>query len=43
MFAIFPANLHLLYARFISYFLYDIGIHNQPEPFRKLISQVSIM
>jgi leucyl-tRNA synthetase len=31
------ADLHLLYARFISYFLYDLGILKDPEPFKRLL------
>ncbi|KAI6651534.1 Leucine--tRNA ligase [Oopsacas minuta] len=33
------AVLHLLYARFVSHFLYDLGVSPEPEPFRKLITQ----
>lgn len=33
------AAMHLFYARFIAYFLYDKGVLGDPEPFRQLISQ----
>ena len=33
------ACMHLIYARFIHYFLYDIGIVPQEEPFNKVIHQ----
>ena len=33
------AVLHLLYARFVSHFLYELGVSPEPEPFRKLITQ----
>jgi len=33
------ACMHLIYARFIHYFLYDIGIVPQEEPFDKVIHQ----
>lgn len=33
------ADIHLFYARFISHFLYDIGILDSPEPFRRLLCQ----
>ena len=33
------ADLHLFYARFISYFLHDIGVVSNAEPFAKLIPQ----
>lgn len=33
------AVMHLLYARFIHYFLYDIGIVPVEEPFKKVIHQ----
>uniref|UniRef100_A0A915DN27 leucine--tRNA ligase n=1 Tax=Ditylenchus dipsaci TaxID=166011 RepID=A0A915DN27_9BILA len=33
------ADVHLFFARFISYFLYDLGILKSPEPVKKLISQ----
>ncbi|WP_429980790.1 class I tRNA ligase family protein, partial [Mycoplasmopsis bovis] len=37
------AVLHLLYARFWHRFLYDLGIVNTKEPFRKLINQGLIL
>jgi leucyl-tRNA synthetase len=33
------ACMHLIYARFINMFLYDIGIVSEEEPFKKLIHQ----
>jgi leucyl-tRNA synthetase len=33
------ACMHLIYARFINMFLYDIGIAKEEEPFKKLIHQ----
>lgn len=33
------ACMHLIYARFIHYFLYDIGVVPQEEPFEKVIHQ----
>lgn len=33
------ADLHLFYARFISHFLYDLGVLQEQEPFRRLIPQ----
>lgn len=33
------ASMHLFYARFISYFLYDLGVMPQPEPFERFIPQ----
>lgn len=33
------ACMHLIYARFIHYFLYDLGIVPQEEPFNKVIHQ----
>lgn len=36
------ATGHLLYARFWSMFLYDIGMAIKPEPFKKLINQGKI-
>ncbi len=33
------ATGHLLYARFWTHFLYDLGYVNQKEPFKKLINQ----
>lgn len=33
------AVLHLLYVRFVAYFLKDLGVTRQEEPFRKLFSQ----
>ncbi|MFP4540468.1 MAG: leucine--tRNA ligase [Opitutales bacterium] len=33
------AVLHLLYARFWHQFLVDIGVHHDPEPFKKLFHQ----
>ena len=34
------AILHLLYARFITYFLHDLGLVREREPFKKLLTQV---
>lgn len=31
--------LHLLYARFISYFLHDLGVQTTEEPFQELLAQ----
>lgn len=33
------AVLHLLYSRFVSYFLYDIGLVSEKEPFKNLLNQ----
>lgn len=33
------AVLHLLYVRFVAYFLKDLGVTRQEEPFRKLFNQ----
>ncbi|KAI6207959.1 Leucyl-tRNA synthetase [Aphelenchoides besseyi] len=33
------ADVHLFFARFISYFLYDIGATNVAEPFQRLLPQ----
>ena len=33
------ACMHLIYARFVNMFLYDLGIVEQEEPFKKLIHQ----
>lgn len=33
------ACMHLIYARFIHYFLYDIGVVPQPEPFDRVVHQ----
>ncbi|CAG9535557.1 unnamed protein product [Cercopithifilaria johnstoni] len=33
------ASLHLFFARFISYFLYDIGVSSVQEPFHSLLPQ----
>ncbi|KAI6182826.1 Aminoacyl-tRNA synthetase domain containing protein [Aphelenchoides bicaudatus] len=33
------ADVHLFFARFISYFLYDIGVTNVLEPFQRLLPQ----
>lgn len=33
------ACMHLIYARFIHYFLFDLGIVSQEEPFNKVIHQ----
>lgn len=33
------ACMHLIYARFINMFLYDLGIVSEEEPFKKLIHQ----
>ena len=37
------ACLHLIYARFINMFLYDIGIVSEEEPFKKVIHQGMIL
>lgn len=37
------AVLHLMYARFWNLFLYDIGILDKKEPFKKLINQGMIL
>ncbi len=37
------AVLHLLYARFWHYFLHDIGVVSDPEPYKKLFHQGLIM
>jgi len=37
------ACMHLIYARFINMFLYDIGIVSQEEPFNKVIHQGMIL
>ena len=39
----FTAHTHLLYARFISHFLADIGHVKHREPFKCLVNQVYIM
>jgi leucyl-tRNA synthetase len=33
------ACMHLIYARFVNMFLYDLGIVEQEEPFKKLVHQ----
>lgn len=37
------ACMHLIYARFINMFLYDLGIVSEEEPFRKVIHQGMIL
>jgi leucyl-tRNA synthetase len=37
------ACMHLIYARFINMFLYDIGIISEEEPFKKVIHQGMIL
>jgi leucyl-tRNA synthetase len=37
------ACLHLIYARFINMFLYDIGIVKEEEPFKKVVHQGMIL
>ncbi|GAB1602031.1 probable leucine--tRNA ligase, mitochondrial [Argonauta hians] len=37
------ATLHLYYARFVSHFLYDIGVTPQREPFINLLTQGMVM
>ena len=37
------ACMHLIYARFINMFLYDIGIVSEEEPFKKVIHQGMIL
>jgi len=35
--------MHLIYARFINMFLYDIGVVSEEEPFKKVIHQGMIL
>ncbi len=35
--------MHLIYARFINMFLYDIGVISEEEPFKKVIHQGMIL
>lgn len=37
------AVLHLLYARFINHFLFDLGLVPEKEPFKKLLAQVCVL
>lgn len=37
------ACMHLIYARFINMFLYDIGVVSEPEPFKRVIHQGMIL
>ena len=37
------ACMHLIYARFINMFLYDIGVVSEEEPFKKVIHQGMIL
>ncbi|XP_026471328.1 probable leucine--tRNA ligase, mitochondrial [Ctenocephalides felis] len=37
------AVLHLYYARFMSYFLYSMGLLSHPEPFKRLLVQGMVM
>ncbi|XP_014773131.1 leucine--tRNA ligase, mitochondrial isoform X1 [Octopus bimaculoides] len=37
------ATLHLYYARFVSHFLYDLGVLAQKEPFINLLTQGMVM
>ena len=37
-----PAIFHLLYARFINHFLFDLGLVPEKEPFKKLLAQVGV-
>ena len=37
------AILHLLYARFITHFLWDLGLVPEKEPFKRLLAQVSAL
>lgn len=37
------AVLHLYYARFLSHFLYSLGLTPQKEPFKRLLVQGMIM
>ena len=37
------ACMHLIYARFINMFLYDIGVVSEEEPFRKVVHQGMIL
>ena len=40
---LYAAILHLLYARFITHFLYSIGMVPEKEPFKQLVTQVDIV
>jgi len=37
------ATMHLIYARFINMFLYDIGVVSEEEPFKRVIHQGMIL
>lgn len=39
----FVAVLHLYYARFISHFLYSLGLLPEREPFKRLLVQGMVM
>lgn len=42
-FSSFTAVLHLYYARFISHFLYSLGLVPEREPFKRLLVQGMVM